>query len=95
MATLKTSGAGEMEQSLKDLRVRLSRIHHDINNPVSIISGNTQLLMELARALEVEEDFSGPLEDIEAAIDKLTASVDRLMEVRRMLSELAEAHSAE
>jgi signal transduction histidine kinase len=75
---------------LQDVRQKLSRIHHDINNPLSIISGNVQLIQELSRALEVQEEFSGPLEDIHTAVDQLTDSIDRLMTVRNILAEKIE-----
>ncbi len=74
--------------ALDDIRRRLSRIHHDINNPLSIVSGNIQLLQELSKALAVNEDFSGPLNDIEQSVDQLTASIDELMVIRNLLAQL-------
>jgi len=88
MSTQSTPDTNDLERTLRDLRGRLSRVHHDLNNPLSIVSGNAQLLRELAKALGVEEDFHGPLEDLEAAVEKLTESADGLILVRRMLGEL-------
>lgn len=88
MSTPQAPDKHDMERILRDLRGRLSRVHHDLNNPLSIVSGNTQLLRELASALDVEEEFRGPLDDLEAAVDKLTDSADGLILVRGMLVEL-------
>jgi signal transduction histidine kinase len=87
MSTLESPDANELETILKDLRGRLSRIHHDLNNPLSIISGNAQLLQELAKALDVDDELAGPLDDLERAVDKLTESADQLIIVREMLVE--------
>ena len=88
MSTQPPPENNDLERILRDLRGRLSRLHHDLNNPLSIVSGNTQLLRELAGALGVEEEFAGPLDDLEAAVDKLAESADDLILVRGMLVEL-------
>ena len=49
-----------------------------------------ELLKELAIALNVYADVEDPLEDMGAALDKLTEQVDRLMVIRSMLSNLSE-----
>lgn len=78
----------DLERILGDLRGRLSRVHHDLNNPLSIVSGNAQLIRELAKALRVEEEFIGPLDDLEAAVERMTESADALIPIRRMIVEL-------
>lgn len=78
----------ELRQALARARALLTRIHHDVNNPLSVLSGNAQLLQELARALQVESEFTDPLTDMEQAVDGLSESIDRLMVVRKLLSEL-------
>lgn len=77
-----------LNDALHDIRKRLSRIHHDMNNPLSIVSGNIQLLQELSQALTVNDDFSGPLHDIEQSVDQLAASIDELMVIRNLLAQL-------
>lgn len=61
-----------------DLHVALTRVTHDINNPLAVISGNAQLLLELARALELDPDVAKPIQDIEAASQQLAGMVARL-----------------
>lgn len=80
----------EIHDVLRRLRSQLSRIHHDVNNPLSVISGNSQLLLELAKSLGVEGELKDPLLDIEEALERMTESVDRLMIVRTILTDLEE-----
>lgn len=61
-----------------DLRGALSRVTHDINNPLSIISGNAQLLLELSRALDLDPDVAKPIRDIEEASQRLARMIERL-----------------
>lgn len=61
-----------------DLQVALSRVTHDINNPLSIISGNAQLLLELAQVLDLDPDVAKPIRDIEEASQRLASMVNRL-----------------
>ena len=80
----------ELKAALEQLKSYISRIQHDLNNPLSVVSGNVELLKELAIALNVYADVEDPLEDMGAALDKLTEQVDRLMVIRSMLSNLSE-----
>lgn len=61
-----------------DLHVALTRVTHDINNPLAIISGNAQLLMELSRALNLDPDVAKPIQDIEEASHRLANMVEQL-----------------
>ena len=60
----------------------LSEIIHDVNNPLSIIHGNAQFLIEVAK----EQDEDGPvneaLHDIYDAANQLTQRLQRLEELR-------------
>ena len=80
----------ELKAALEQLKSHISRIQHDLNNPLSVVSGNVELLKELTIALNVYADVEDPLEDMGAALDKLTEQVDRLMVIRSMLSNLSE-----
>ena len=64
--------------SRADLQVALTRVTHDINNPLAIISGNAQLLLELSRALDLDPDVAKPIQDIEEASQRLASMVERL-----------------
>lgn len=61
-----------------DLQGALRRVTHDINNPLSIISGNAQLLLELSQALELDPDVAKPIRDIEEASQRLAHMIERL-----------------
>lgn len=75
---------------LQMLRTQLSTIHHDINNPVTVLSGNIELMRELAKAIGVENELEDSLHDMEAALSLLNERVDRLMVVRKIVSDAAE-----
>jgi signal transduction histidine kinase len=88
MSDLHTSQ--EVSDQLETIRVQLSKIHHDLNNPMSVISGNVELLAELTKALGVEGELGGPLEDLARAVDQMADNADRLLAVRGLLGELNE-----
>lgn len=60
----------------------LSEIIHDVNNPLSIIHGNAQFLIEVAK----EEGDDGPvqeaLRDIHDATNQLSKRLERLEDLR-------------
>ncbi len=63
----------------------LSEMTHDINNPLAIISGNAQLLLELARMLDLDPDVAKPIQDIEEASHRLADTVRRLNALKETL----------
>ncbi len=76
----------EKNTSLYDavlLRVEseLGQVFHDVNNPLSIISGNIQLLEQLLVMGNPDPDVMAVVDDIRLACDKMTEAakeVDRL-----------------
>jgi len=80
--------SSELKQAIAEVRGLLSRIHHDVNNPLSVLSGNIELLQELVTALGMEDELSEPLTDMLEAVNGLGDSIDRLLVVRGLLSEL-------
>lgn len=80
----KTVPHGEAE--LHQFRATLSKVYHDINNPLAIISGNAQLLLEMARLMELEDQLVKPIEDIEEASRRLDESLDDLDRLQEELS---------
>lgn len=88
---MSTTTSSELKVALAQARALLSRIHHDVNSPLAVLSGNAQLLQELAVALQVDADFNGPLQDMVDAVDGVIDSVDRLMVVRKLLADLEKA----
>ena len=69
---------------LEHVHRSLSSIKHDINNPVSVISGNAQLLMELARVDQLD-DYMESLQDIEEAAAQITDLLGRVDTLRARL----------
>ena len=90
MTEIEQSIKKDLQEKLESIRRDLSRVHHDANNPLSVISGNVELLGELARALGTENEFNGPIEDMAKAIGLLSENIDRLIVVRKQLTDLAE-----
>lgn len=67
------------------LREMVSEVTHDINNPLAIISGNAQLLLELAQMMDLDPDVAKPIGDIEEASRQLAQMVRRLDQVKAAL----------
>ncbi|MCZ6704849.1 MAG: histidine kinase [Bacteroidetes bacterium] len=72
------------------MRKHLSRIHHDLNNPLSIVSGNVQILDELSKALQVGDEFEVPIQDVMVAVEQLTEITKELLVLRNVLAQLEE-----
>ena len=65
----------------------LSKIKHDINNPVSVIAGNAQFLRELAKAENLGPVFAESIDDIEAACGMISTILERLEAIEDGLEE--------
>lgn len=57
---------------------------HDLNNPLSIIAGNAQLLAEIAKARDLGDEVYEPLQDIERAVEQMSAQLERLSDLSRV-----------
>ncbi|MES3630292.1 MAG: histidine kinase dimerization/phospho-acceptor domain-containing protein [Longimonas sp.] len=60
----------------------LSTLLHDLNNPLSIIDGNAQFLLEVARDEEQDGPVQEALRDIHDATGQLSRRLKRLEELR-------------
>ena len=65
------------QEIIDKVRGSLSTLKHDINNPVAVISGNAQLLKELART-DQHEEYMESIEDIEEASTQIRSLLERL-----------------
>jgi signal transduction histidine kinase len=65
----------------------VSSVHHDLNNPLSIISGNAQFLLEISREENVDEQFVASVRDIEEAAQRMSDSLSRLARLKEELEE--------
>ena len=64
------------------LRETLSEILHDVNNPLSIIHGNAQFLMEVTDEDADTAHIREALRDIHDATNELSTRLRRLEDVR-------------
>jgi signal transduction histidine kinase len=64
---------------------RLGKIKHDANNPLAIVSGNAQLLRELAAIEGLGEEFVGPINDIIDASERVAEALNELTVLQRLL----------
>ncbi|MCZ6758001.1 MAG: histidine kinase [Bacteroidetes bacterium] len=80
----------KIHTTLRTVRKHLSRIHHDLNNPLAIVSGNVQLLDELSKALQVGDEFEVPIQDVMVAVEQLTEITEELLVLRNVLAQLEE-----
>jgi nitrogen-specific signal transduction histidine kinase len=77
----------EPPESLDDVREAVSSVYHDLNNPLSIISGNAQFLLELTREADVDEQFVSSVRDIKEATDRMSDSLNRLTRLKEELKD--------
>ena len=70
-----------------DLREVVSSVYHDLNNPLSIISGNAQFLLELSREQGLDEQFESSARDIQEASQRMSESLQRLTRLRDSLGD--------
>jgi signal transduction histidine kinase len=78
-------GADGAEGLLEDVRLALGRAIHDVNNPMTVITGNAQYALELARGLDLDPSLVRSLEDIEEAGQRLESSMAALSVLRQRL----------
>ena len=78
----------ESARMLAELRQAVGKATHDVNNPLTVISGNAQLAVELARALDVDEAVLGAVREIDEAAGRLAQT---LLELDRLKQQIADA----
>ncbi len=80
--------ARQLEQTklIETLRSTVATVKHEINNPLAIISGNAQLLLELARFMELDDELIKPIRDIEEASLRIAESLDKLGNLREIIT---------
>jgi len=80
--------------TIDDIRESVSSVHHDLNNPLSIISGNAQFLLELGREHDVDDQFVDSARDIKEAAQRMSHSLERLTRLKEALQERDEQSDA-
>jgi len=67
---------------IRSLGRALSKIYHDTNNPLAIVSGNAQFLLELAKSMGLDEDLVQPMRDIEEASERVAEGLREISRIR-------------
>lgn len=67
---------------IRRLRRELGRVFHDANNPLAIVSGNAQFLLELGKSMNLGRDLVQPIEDIEEASERVAAGLRDIATLR-------------
>lgn len=72
---------------IESLRTGLARVYHDTNNPLAIVSGNAQYLLEIAKAMELGDDLMQPMRDIEEASERVAQGLKEIVRLREQIEE--------
>lgn len=59
----------------------LQKLKHDLKNPLSIISGNTQLIRAIVADSPEARSITDSIDDIEAACEQMQTIIDSLSDV--------------
>jgi len=70
---------------LDDVHETVSTVYHDLNNPLSIISGNAQFLLEISREEDLDEQFVSSVQDIKEAAERMANSLHQLTRLKEKL----------
>ena len=70
---------------LQQIRQQLSTITHDFNNPIAIISGNAQLLLEVGRMMNLEAELIRFAADIEEASRRLASGLHPVEQLKAQI----------
>jgi len=77
----------ESTESLEDVQETVSSVYHDLNNPLSIISGNAQFLLEIGREEELDDQFLSSARDIQEAAQRMADSLHQLTRLKEELED--------
>jgi K+-sensing histidine kinase KdpD len=80
----------EEPQTEEEIREAVSSVYHDLNNPLSIISGNAQFLHELSQEEDLDDQFASSARDIQEACQRMSESLQRLTHLKDALGESAD-----
>lgn len=75
-------GAPELAARLRRLSDEVGRLYHDVNNPLAVISGNAQLLLDIGAAEGLGPDLMDSIADIETAAQRLADVMQRVRALR-------------
>ncbi|WP_424519250.1 histidine kinase dimerization/phospho-acceptor domain-containing protein [Rubrivirga sp.] len=73
---------------LEGVRDELSRVAHDLNNPLAVISGNAQLAAEMAKAVPTDETIVEAIGSIQQAASELEALFADVAALRKRVDQV-------
>jgi K+-sensing histidine kinase KdpD len=74
-------------ETIDEVHEAVSSVYHDLNNPLSIISGNAQFLLEISREEELDDQFVSSAQDIKQAAQRMADSLHKLTRLKEELEE--------
>lgn len=77
----------EAPTTKEEIHEVVSSVYHDLNNPLSIISGNAQFLLELSQEEGLGEQFESSAQDIQEATQQMSESLQRLTRLKEQLED--------
>ncbi|PSQ80494.1 MAG: histidine kinase [Bacteroidetes bacterium QS_1_63_11] len=77
-------------ETKEELHEVISSVYHELNNPLSIIAGNAQFLVELSQEEELDEQFLSSAQDIQEASQQMSGSLQRLTRLKERLKKEAQ-----
>lgn len=77
----------ESTDALEDAHDTVSTVYHDLNNPLSIISGNAQFLLEISREEDLDDQFVSSAKDIKEAAHRMADSLHKLTRLKEKLED--------
>ncbi len=67
---------------IRRVRRVLGRVYHDSNNPLAIVSGNAQFLLELGKSMDLGDDVVQPIRDIDEASERVASGLREIAILR-------------
>lgn len=74
-------------ETIDEVHETVSSVYHDLNNPLSIISGNAQFLLEISQEEELDDQFVSSAQDIKQAAQRMADSLHKLTRLKEELEE--------
>lgn len=71
--------------SRDEVHETVSTVYHDLNNPLSIISGNAQFLLEIGQEEDLDEQLLSSARDIKEAAERMADSLHQLTRLKEEL----------
>lgn len=78
----------ETDALIKHIGKELSVFYHGFNNPLTVLSGNIQLLQILAETMQVPDDIMKPIQDINGISTRFIHDLAMIEELKEMIRDL-------